>query len=112
MLTASCHCGDVRIEVDGAPDYLNQCGCSVCRRYGVLWGYYEPGQARVVAEAGATAAYSWGPRELAFHRCRRCGCVSHWTITEPGAHRMGVNGRLFAPGDVAGVEVRQSAGPE
>ena len=73
VLKASCHCGAVRIEVEALPAYLNQCGCSVCRRYGTLWGYYRPEQVRLLCSPEATQAYSWGKRDLEFHRCRACG---------------------------------------
>ncbi len=36
MLIATCHCDAVRIEVDLAPADLNQCHCSICRRYETL----------------------------------------------------------------------------
>ncbi len=108
-IVAACHCGDVRVEVGGAPEYLNECQCSVCRRYGVRWGYYAGDQVRV---AGDVDVYAWGPREIEFCRCRRCGCVSHWRIAGGDRSRVGVNGRLFEPRDVEGVPVRQSAGPE
>jgi hypothetical protein len=32
----SCHCGAVRIEVPGAPEWLGRCNCSFCRRVGSL----------------------------------------------------------------------------
>ena len=111
MLTASCHCGAVRIEVEAAPEYLNQCGCSVCRRYGVLWGYYQVDRVRLGFGPEATEVYTWGPGELEFHRCRGCGCVSHWRSVDRSYTRIGINGRLFEPGDVEGVEVRRTPGP-
>ena len=111
MLTASCHCQRVRIEVDSAPAYLNQCLCSICRRYGVLWGYYRPDQLRLLCEPDATQIYSRGEKTLEFHRCRTCGCVTHWQSTDRSASRMAINGRLFDPADIADVAVRQSAGP-
>lgn len=108
MLIASCHCGLVQIEVPAAPPYLNHCHCSVCRRYGTLWGYYRPDEVRVM---GATAVYAWGERNLEFHRCRICGCVTHWQPVDVRETRMGINGRLLEPADVAEVPVRQSPGP-
>ena len=111
MPTASCHCQSVTIEVDSPPAYLNQCHCSVCRRYGVLWGYYRPDQVRLRCEPDATQVYTWGDRNLEFHRCRACGCVTHWTDIDRTASRMAINGRLLDPADIAEVPVRQSEGP-
>lgn len=111
MPTASCHCGSIRIKVDASPIYLNQCHCSVCRRYGTLWGYYRPDQVRLLSTPGATETYSWGDRNLEFHRCRACGCVTHWKSTDGDASRMAISGRLLDPADIAEVPVRQSEGP-
>ena len=111
MLTASCHCGAVRVELESPPGDLNECHCSICRRYGVLWGYYRPDQVRLLCEPNATVVYCWGDRMLDFHRCRVCGCVTHWTDTDENEPLMAINGRLLDPADIAGVPVRQSDGP-
>jgi len=96
MLTATCHCGAVRIDVPERPARLTDCNCSICRRYGTLWAYYPAADVRVIAAEGATDAYSHGPRELRFVRCHTCSCITHWEylVPVPGA-KMGVNARNF-----------------
>ena len=113
MLEASCHCGFVRLEVDSPPpSEVNDCRCSICRRYGALWAYYAPDRVRVVLPADPpTDAYVWGERTLTTHRCGRCGCVSHWVAVDPGVGVMGVNARLMDPGVLAAARVRYSPGP-
>jgi hypothetical protein len=91
----SCHCGVVEIEAATAPETLTDCNCSICRRYGVLWAYYSPKQVRFVSGEGTTETYMWGDRSIAFHRCRDCGCVTHWQALDPTTDRMGLNGRLM-----------------
>ena len=39
---ATCHCGNITIEVNQAPDIVTDCHCSICRRYAALWAYYAP----------------------------------------------------------------------
>ena len=97
MIEASCHCGAVRFAVETAPDEVNDCNCSICRRYGALWAYYHPQQVRFVTENGPTDIYMWGDRKLEFHRCRTCGCISHWSAVDRALGRMGVNARLMPP---------------
>ena len=111
MLGASCHCGSVRIEVPRAPVYLNQCHCSVCRRYGTLWAYYERHDVQLRSDERATAIYSWGEKNLEFHHCRICGCVTHWKPVDERETRMAINGRLIDPDAIADVPIRQSPGP-
>ncbi|MEI6439158.1 MAG: GFA family protein [Alphaproteobacteria bacterium] len=92
---ASCHCGSVRMALAVAPETVTDCNCSICRRYGVLWAYYEPGSVDFLAPTGPTDTYEWGDRMLTFHRCRTCGCITHWADRDPSYDRMGVNARLL-----------------
>jgi hypothetical protein len=94
MLSATCHCRAVRVEIPRAPAQLTDCNCSICRRYGVLWSYFPQREVRVVAEPGATHAYTWGRNEIRFVRCSTCGCVTHWQLAIPvDDPNMGVNAR-------------------
>ena len=106
-MRATCHCGAISVAVPGAPAYLNECHCSICGRYGVRWGYFGGDEVEV---AGETAVYVRDGGSLEFHRCGRCGCVTHWRAPED-ATKVGVNARLMAAADLAGVPVRVSEGP-
>jgi len=108
MIHASCHCGAVTLEIDDAPREVTDCNCSICRRYGVLWAYYAPRQVRV--GGAATDVYSWDDRAIEFHRCRTCGCVSHWSSINPLGERMGVNARLMDPEVLKPLRVRHLDG--
>ena len=110
MIEMSCHCGAVRFAVETAPDEVTDCNCSICRRYGTLWAYYQRPQVRFAADSGPTDVYVWNRRWLEFHRCRACGCVTHWSATDRTQERMGVNARLMAPEMLAGIAVRQFDG--
>ncbi len=105
MIEASCHCGAVRFTVETAPDELTDCNCSVCRRYGALWAYYQAPQVRFDPASGPTDVYLWGRRQLGFHRCRACGCLTHWAAVDRRYTRMGVNARLMPPEVLAAVPV-------
>ncbi len=110
MITASCHCGQVSLEIDTAPATVTDCTCSICRRYGVLWAYYSPAQVRI--KGGKTDTYLWGARSIAFHRCSQCGCVTHWAPAHPDRDpdRMGVNARLMPLDVLAQTRVRHLDG--
>ncbi len=107
MIESSCHCGAVRIAVETAPNEVTDCNCSICRRYGTLWAYYSP---KVVRVNGATDIYMWGDRDLEFHRCKTCGCVTHWAAVDKARDRMGVNARLMPPEVLAQASVRHFDG--
>jgi hypothetical protein len=107
---ASCHCGAVHLEVATPPESVTDCNCSICRRYGVLWAYYLPRQVRILATGGATDIYMWGDRLIEFHRCKICGCLTHWAAVDKRSDRMGVNARLMDPDVLGVVRVRRLDG--
>jgi hypothetical protein len=108
VIESSCHCGAVRLEISRAPEEVTDCNCTLCHSYGVLWAYYSPEDVKVTG--GATDIYMRGERKTEFHRCKNCGCVTHWTAVDKTRDRMGVNARLMAPEILAGARVRHLDG--
>jgi hypothetical protein len=112
MLSGQCHCGQVKVTLKMAPDYVNECNCSLCGSHGVLWGYFAPEEVQIV---GDTCTYSRADVEQSavnLHFCGTCGCTTHWTPTDifvartGAADRMGANMRLFPPAHLTGIEIR------
>jgi hypothetical protein len=95
MVEAACHCGAVRLTAPQAPREVTACNCSICRRIGALWAYYERG------EIGLNRA---------FHRCRNCGCVTHWLSLNGAYPRMAINARMMDCVDVDKVRIRRFDG--
>jgi hypothetical protein len=104
---SSCHCGAVRLQIEAVPQTVTDCNCSICRRYGVLWAYYAASDVQV---SGETDTYMWDDKAIAFHRCRICGCVTHWSAVDPRANRVGINARLMPPEILARARVRRLDG--
>jgi len=95
LIESSCVCGAVRLSISRAPDEVTDCNCTLCRRYGALWAYYSPKD--VTVPSGLTDTFSRGPKLSHFHRCKICGCVTHWSALDKTYDRMGVNARLMEP---------------
>jgi len=112
MIEGSCHCGAVRYTVDAAPETVTDCNCSVCRRLGVLWAYYNPAVVTVAAAPGSIGQYVRENGHLGFHHCLTCGCTTHWRSLDPERDRMGVNARLMDPQVLAGARVRKLDGAD
>jgi len=113
MLEATCHCGAVRITVRGAPEFVVDCNCSICRRNGALWAFYEPEAVVLIGHPENTTQYVWGQRSIRTMHCNTCGCVTHWEPVEGSAgNRLGVNARNFDPSLVQGVKVRKFDGAD
>jgi hypothetical protein len=111
MITATCHCGAIRIEVPRRPRRVTDCNCSICRRYGTLWAYYKADTVRVLRSSRAASGYVWGDKVIRFVRCSKCGCVTHWEWIEPKeGSKMGVNARNFEPSVLAAARIRHLDG--
>jgi hypothetical protein len=112
MIRAACHCEAVKFEIAEPPNWVLDCNCTLCRRYGALWTYFRgpEGQAKLLKtpDPAATEAYTWQDGDLAFHRCKTCGCVTHIVAAKADPPVIyAVNCRMIAALDPATVTVRQ-----
>jgi hypothetical protein len=64
MYTGSCHCGAVRMTLPFKPEVATACNCSLCRRIGGPWVYFEFGTVRIEGHPEATAEYIQGDKTL------------------------------------------------
>ncbi len=107
MVRAACHCTAIRLLVK-KPESVLDCSCTICRRYGALWAYPKPEDVQLSQGASATDTYIWGDKDLAFHRCAECGCVTHFSTVPPSSPRIfGVNARMIPTLDPATVRLIQ-----
>ena len=98
MISATCHCGAIRIEIPHAPTELTNCNCSICRRLGGLWAYYRVGTVKIHGHPEHTDEYIQGDKTLRVVRCKTCGCTTHWEPLDPErVTNHGVNIRNFEP---------------
>jgi hypothetical protein len=113
MHDGSCHCGAVRLTLPSTPTVATKCNCSLCRRSGGPWVYFEFGTVKITGHPESTSEYIWGDRTLRNIRCKTCGCVTHWEPMQPqpGA-RHGVNLGNFEPELIASVRVRRFDGAD
>ncbi len=79
------------------PQRINECHCSICYRYGVLWAYFVRSAVTIVGETQPYArADAAGTGDLAFFRCVQCGCVTHWMGLRdtPAKKRVGPDAKM------------------
>ncbi|KIW32836.1 hypothetical protein, variant [Cladophialophora immunda] len=99
-ITATCHCGGITVTAPRRPAYVNECQCTLCRRYAVAWAYYDPAEVKVdIKEGAATTKYIWGDRDHSFDFCSKCGCI--WVTRKIDYDQ------LFVP-----IEAKDSPHPE
>jgi GNAT superfamily N-acetyltransferase len=69
----SCHCGAVRFEVDGRPEGLEECNCSLCRRAGTVQWYVPDARFRLLCGGDVLRDYQFGTHTSHNLFCSRCG---------------------------------------
>lgn len=109
-VVATCHCGAVTITLVNAPKEVTACNCSLCRRLGVLWAYCDADDVAVSPDPPPTDTYAWNGRHVDFHRCDRCGCMTHWWPRDATRTRRGINARMLPPEVLAAARVRHRDG--
>lgn len=102
-----CNCAAVTIELARRPDFVNFCDCSFCSKNGGAWAYFTAGDVTITGETASYMRSDIPDPVIIMHSCKICHSTTHWTLPEGyGQDRIGINIRLFAPDDCAGIEAR------
>lgn len=115
MLQLSCLCGQVRIELEKRPDFVNACNCTLCSKSGAHWSYFHPAEVKVEGQTRQYRRRDKADPAASVHFCGDCGSTTHFTLTESaiaqhGNVQAGVNMLLADESDLAGVELRYPNG--
>lgn len=103
----SCHCGDIRMEVDADLGDLTECNCSTCRRSGFLHWKVPNSAVRLLSEKTRLSIYLW--RDIHGHQfCPTCG--TGMLRTGYPADNVSVNARCIEYVDVFALDVRRYDG--
>ncbi|MBW2423269.1 MAG: GFA family protein [Deltaproteobacteria bacterium] len=76
---ASCHCGDVRFEVD-LPDGLidpRHCNCSMCRRRRAIVATAPKASLRIIEGSDRVGVHQFNTKMATYFFCSRCGIYTH-----------------------------------
>ncbi|KAJ5915835.1 hypothetical protein N7454_010976 [Penicillium verhagenii] len=109
-LKSTCHCGAITVILPYAPKEINECQCTICRRYSAAWAYYKVNEVKFDMKEGAKVSkYVWGDKEKSFNFCQNCGCVYCWwpfeEVNEDGTPaQFGVNTRNMDPMEILHVD--------
>jgi len=115
MIELSCHCGQVRVEIGRLPDFIHECNCTLCSKSGARWAYFHPSEVRVAGETRGYCREDKADPAAEIQFCPKCGATTHFRLTANAAVKfgdtlMGVNMRLAAERDLAGIELRYPDG--
>lgn len=111
-MSVTCHCKAIRITFPPPREPACECMCSICRRYGALWAYYQPDEVDIQVEGDAMEGYVWGRKSLSFNRCKKCGCMTHYTVVGETEMRVAVNCRMLEREEYDTLEREESDGDD
>jgi hypothetical protein len=92
--TLSCHCGNLRFQVDAELEHLEEGNCSTCRRFGFIhWKVPRSAVKDLLIEKRSLSTYAWQSLRFMWHFCPTCGTTVIATGHIDG--RIAVNARCI-----------------
>jgi hypothetical protein len=104
----SCHCGEIRLEVDAELTELVDCNCSTCARSGFLHWYLPAEAVKLLTESRKLTTYVWRSVTGGHHFCPTCGVAILRTGYKAGG--VSVNARCLDGIDIFTLRVRRYVG--
>jgi hypothetical protein len=84
-MRGGCHCGRVAYEVEGTPDRISQCNCSICTKKAYLHWIVERDKFRLLTPWEDLATYTFNTGTAKHHFCPQCGVASFYIArSDPG----------------------------
>lgn len=113
MIQGQCHCGNVKLSIPQLTENATSCNCSICSRYAAVWGYFTESDVQTSVGDQGISSYSYGDKMINFNRCNQCGCITHYTSTNPSpSSRVAVNYRMFNSDMLGQVNIRYFDGAD
>jgi hypothetical protein len=109
--TGSCHCGNVKFEVEGDLTGAMACNCSICSRKGSLMWFVPRSNLRLLTPDQDAATYLFN-RHVVKHRfCSNCGIHPFGEGVDPQGNAMAaINIRCLEGIDLSSVPVQHFDG--
>lgn len=109
--TGSCHCGQVKFEVDGEIPGALACNCSICQRKGSLLWFVPRSQLRVTAGEDKLATYTFNQHVIRHRFCPTCGIHPFGEGSDPMGNAMAaINLRCLEDIDLDAIPVQHYDG--
>jgi len=103
----SCHCGNVRYEVNTDLKSVMACNCSICSRSGYLLTFVPEDQFKLLSGEGKMTDYQFNKKNVHHLFCSTCGVRSFGRGTGPGGRAMvAINVRCLEGVDPAHLDIK------
>ena len=100
----SCHCGQIKFEVEGTFDTAMECNCSHCSRKGYLLWFVPRTQFTLKSPESAVAIYTFNKHAIKHHFCPKCGCAPFGLGASRGTEMAAINVRCLEGVELASIK--------
>jgi hypothetical protein len=76
-LKGSCHCGNVKFEVNTKLKDLRRCNCSICSRKGFVMATASSDEIKIISGETYLNKYQWNTEIAEHYFCSKCGINTH-----------------------------------
>jgi hypothetical protein len=84
----SCHCGNVKFEVEGEINGAVSCNCSICRRKGTSLAFFPRTSMTLLTPDDALATYTFNKHVIKHRFCKTCGIHPFGEGVDPNGNAM------------------------
>ena len=109
--SGSCHCGNVKFEVDADLDHVRVCDCSICKKRGALNFRVEDGDVRVLTPLKEMSLYQWHTKTAKDYFCPTCGILP-FRRPRTAPHLWTINVRCLDGVDAESIPVGRVTGSQ
>ena len=103
----SCHCGNIRFDVEGELTGAMSCNCSICSRKGSLLWFVPRDSFHLHGPGQGVGTYTFNKHRIKHHFCEICGIHPYAEATDKNGKPMAaVNIRCLEDFDVTSVPVK------
>ena len=100
----SCHCGQIRFEVQGTFDEAIECNCSHCSRKGYLLWFVPRTHFALQSPESVLSTYTFNKHVIQHHFCSRCGCAPFGFGVAHGNEMAAINVRCIDGVELSSVK--------
>jgi hypothetical protein len=110
-MKGSCHCGKIAFEVDGKPEQVMECNCSICSRKGSLLWFVPRDKFRLLTPENDLSTYTFNKHRIEHRFCPACGIHPYAEAIDPsGKPTAAINVRCLEDFDFSSLPVKHFDG--
>lgn len=110
-MKGSCHCGQIRFEVEGTVKAVLACNCSICSRKGSLLWFVPISHFRLLTPTESMGTYTFNNHNIKHRFCPKCGIHPFGEGRDPSGNEIAaINVRCLEGIELSSLEVKHFDG--